>query len=199
MSKKESFDTVLYIFIDESGNFDFTKKGTKYFILTGFATFNPVINREKLLELKYDLCARGYDQKYFHATEDRQIVRNSVYDFIFGIRKTYEIHSVIARKNKTKPELYGDYKNGKLIKKNKGFGLYKVLCENLLKHIFKGKYNRVEKVVIIMSSLFEGEKKKILLKTLKVFLKNKFNKIPFNIFDNSSESDLNCQLADYCC
>jgi len=61
MSKKESFDTVLYIFIDESGNFDFTKKGTKYFILTGFATFNPVINREKLLELKYDLCARGYD------------------------------------------------------------------------------------------------------------------------------------------
>jgi hypothetical protein len=198
MCKKEP-SKVLYIFIDESGNFDFTEKGTKYFILTGFVTFNPVINREKLLSLKYELLASGYDQKFFHATSDRQIVRNKVYDFIFSIKDLYEFYSVIARKNKTPPSLYGDYKNGKLVKKNKGFGLYKVLCENLLQGIFTGRYVIVDEIVVVMSSLFEGEKRKVLLKTLKNFLKNNLDNIPFQIYDNSSESDLNCQLVDYCC
>jgi len=31
----------LFIFIDESGNFDFSPKGTKYFILSAVSTLKP--------------------------------------------------------------------------------------------------------------------------------------------------------------
>jgi len=71
----------LFIFIDESGNFDFSPKGTKYFILSAVSTLNP-LGKERLEEIKYDLMKNGTNLEYFHATEDRQVVRNQVYDFM---------------------------------------------------------------------------------------------------------------------
>ncbi len=40
----------LYIFIDESGNFDFSPNGTQYFVLTSMCTLTPHINRDKFLK-----------------------------------------------------------------------------------------------------------------------------------------------------
>jgi len=45
----------LYLFIDESGNFDFSSGGTKYFILTALSTTNPYSVGSSLLELRYQL------------------------------------------------------------------------------------------------------------------------------------------------
>lgn len=50
--EKTANSETLYIFIDESGNFDFSPGGTKYFVLTAFVTFNPVEERDTLLHLK---------------------------------------------------------------------------------------------------------------------------------------------------
>lgn len=194
-------EKTLYLFIDESGNFDFSPRGTKFFILTGFATFDPVVKRGDLVGLRYKLLADGIDQEYFHATEDKQFVRDQVYSFLSTIENTYEIHSVVARKNKTNPSLYKElYKKGdRLIERITGLGLYKKLCENLLSYVFKGKTGKVNKIVIVLGSLFAGDKKKTLLKTLKHFLKNNFKGVPFEIYCHTSCSDLNYQLADYCC
>ena len=191
----------LYLFIDESGNFDFSPKGTKYFNLTGFTTFDPIIKRGDLVKLRYRLLSEGVDQEYFHATEDKQTVRDEVYTFLSTIAGTYEIHSVIARKNKTNPTLYKEsYMKGiKLIERTTGLGLYKKLCECLLQYVFKGKSGKVDKVVIVLGSLFVGDKKKTLLQTLKHFLKTNFSGIPFEIYSHQTCADLNCQLADYCC
>jgi len=60
----------LFIFIDESGNFDFSSKGTKYFILSAVSTLNP-LGKERLEEIKYDLMKNGTNLEYFHATEDK--------------------------------------------------------------------------------------------------------------------------------
>ncbi len=192
---------VLYLFIDESGNFDFSPKGTKYFILTGFATFDPVINREELVRLRYTLLADGNEQEYFHATEDRQVVRNEVYSFLASLEETYEVHSIIARKNKANPSLYKEsyMKGNKFIERVTGLGLYKKLCECLLQYVFKGKTKEVDKIVVVLGSLFVGDKKKTLLQTLKHFLKTNFTGVPFEIYSHQTCADLNCQLADYCC
>ena len=45
----------LYIFLDESGNFDFSPSGTKYFILTALSTTLPFEIGSPLLKHRYDL------------------------------------------------------------------------------------------------------------------------------------------------
>lgn len=191
----------LYLFIDESGNFDFSPKGTKYFTLTGFVTFDPISKRGDLVRLRYHLLAEGVDQEYFHATEDRQEVRDKVFDFLASLGDSYEVHSVVAQKNKTNPSLYKESyeKQGRTIKRVTGLGLYRKLCECLLQYVFKGKREKADKIIVILGSIFVGDKKKTLLQTLKHFLKNTFSGIPFEIYSHQTCADLNCQLADYCC
>ena len=50
---------ILYVFIDESGNFDCSPKGTKYFVLTGFVTYRPVWKRDALHQFRYTLLNKG--------------------------------------------------------------------------------------------------------------------------------------------
>jgi len=191
----------LYLFIDESGNFDFSPKGTKFFVLTGLLTSDPIISRGELVRLRYKLLEEGFDQEYFHASEDKQEVRDQVYKILSSIGSTFEVRSIIARKNKTNPSLYNEVyvKKGKVIKRSTGMGLYKKLVECLLKYIFSGRQNSVSKVVVVLGSLYVGEKNKIILQTLKHFLKNNFSGVPFEIYSHRTCVDLNCQLADYCC
>lgn len=78
-------DKTLFLFIDESGNFDFSHKGTKYFVLSCLSTFYPIDEREKLIKLRYDLLSSGINQEYFHATEDAQSTRDQVFKLITSL------------------------------------------------------------------------------------------------------------------
>jgi len=61
----------LYPFLDEGGNLDFSKNGTKYFVLSSLAKERPFYAGKELIELKYDLVELGTNLEYFHAAEDR--------------------------------------------------------------------------------------------------------------------------------
>jgi len=185
----------LFIFIDESGNFDFSPKGTKYFILSAVSTLNP-LGKEKLEEIKYDLMKNGTNLEYFHATEDKQVVRNKVYSFIENL-KDIEIDSVIAQKNKTNPSLYVSTKKKK---PKKGEKLYTLALQTLLQYIFR-RYNNsaeVDQVVIVLSSIFDLNKRELIKKTIKIYLKQIFSN-PFYLYFHQNRSDKNTQIADYCC
>lgn len=75
-------DDCLFIFIDESGNFDFSPKGSKYFILTSISSLVPTQNRESFLKLRYKLLSENNNLEYFHATEDKS--RPNCNYFIFN-------------------------------------------------------------------------------------------------------------------
>ena len=202
MSTEAIDSKTLYLFIDESGNFDFSPKGTKYFALTGFITFDPVYKRENLLSLRYRLLKSGYDLEDFHATEDSQAVRDEVFSFLESLGNSFEVRSIIAQKNKVHPSLYKEIsikKGGKIVTRNTGMGLYRQLCDTLLNYIFRGRDGSVEKIVVVLGSLYNGDKKKVLMKALKQNLKSYFPHIPFEIYIHQTCADLNCQLADYCC
>jgi hypothetical protein len=96
----------LYIFIDESGNFDFSPTGTKYFALTAVSTVKPLNERVKFSELRYDLLTQSVDQEFFHATEDAQLTRDKVFDLIENTINDISVDSVIAQKNKAHWSLY---------------------------------------------------------------------------------------------
>jgi len=181
----------LFIFIDESGNFDFSPKGTKYFVLSSVSTLIP-LGKERLEEIKYDLMKNGINLEYFHATEDRQIVRNQVYNFIKKLGDI-EIDSVIVQKNKTNPSLY-------VSTKNKGEKLYTIALKVLLQYIFRRYDNsaNIDQVVIVLSSIFNTKKRELIKKTVKIYLKQIYSK-PFYLYFHENRSDKNTQIADYCC
>jgi len=185
----------LFIFIDESGNFDFSSKGTKYFILSAVSTLNP-LGKERLEEIKYDLMKNGTNLEYFHATEDKQVVRNQVYGFIESL-ENIEIDSVIVQKNKTNPSLYISEKKKK---SKKGATLYTIALRTLLQYIFR-RYNnsaKVDRVAIVLSSIFDVSKRELIKKTIKIYLKQIFSN-PFYLYFHQNRSDKNTQIADYCC
>lgn len=200
MTGVSEIDKPLYIFIDESGNFDFTSKGTKYFSMTAVVTTDPVSGRDSLIGLRYSLLGKGINQETFHATEDTQYVRDEVYKIIKGL-SNFEVHSIIAQKNKTHSSLYEDYyyKKGRMITNISGMGLYRWLGQVLLKYIFQGKKDKFNKLIVVMGAIYTGDKKKTILKTIKTYLKDNFPGVPFEIYCHQSCSDLNCQIADYCC
>lgn len=196
----------LYIFIDEAGNFDFTSTGTKFFVLTAITTIQPLKSRDRFLKLKYELLRDGLNQEFFHATEDKQQVRDLVFNNIKEL-DDFEIDCVVAQKNKTNPSLYIGY-DGLQKKGSKGIVLktkhleekfYRLISQTLLRYIFNRYYNlsSIEKIVVVLGSIFTSNKRGYILKSLKQYLKPKFNK-PFYIYFHRAEADINCQLADYC-
>lgn len=191
----------LYIFIDESGNFDFSNKqgASKHFMLTAFTTFNPALQRDRLLHFRYELLAQG--KEYFHATQDEQIVRNKVFEFIASLKDQYEVYSVFARKNRTNPSLYKEInKTGKLDKKHQGIRLYQLLCKTLLGYIVKRRVRDMDNIVVLLASLYQNsEKNRAMIGEIKKSLKLQPYNIPFYIYCCPTQSDINLQLADYCC
>lgn len=189
----------LFLFIDESGNFDFSPKGTKYFVLTCMSTFQPVEERDKVISLRYKLLADGISQEYFHATEDKQIVRDKVFEIITTLKDDIEVHTVIAQKNKANPVLYREEyeKRDKKIVRIVGADFYHRLCKTLLQYVFRrSNFKGTDKIIVVLGSIFTRDKQSYILKTLKKYLKENFA-MPFEIYFHIAQADLNCQLADY--
>jgi len=189
------FSDCLFIFVDESGNFDFTPSGTKYFILTAVSTRVPH-KKDRLEELKYKLLKGGLEIEYFHASEDKQKVRDEVFAFIKD-SEDIAIDSVVIQKNKTNPVLYEESTSRKI--KHKGDILYKKVLQTLLGYIFRRfkKDNSVKRAIVILSSIFTKDKRNLIIKTAKTYFKENV-KIPAYIYFHDSKSDKNSQIADYC-
>gem|GEM_PF-3209631 len=76
-----SLDT-LFVFLDEGGNFDFSKNGTQYFTITSVATTRPFTFATPLIDIRCSLLETGIGLEYFHASEDKQPVRDQVFNVI---------------------------------------------------------------------------------------------------------------------
>lgn len=88
-----------YIFLDESGNFDFKEGiGTRYFVICAMITKHPLRTHTLLHHLKYELLEEGCDIKHFHATSEQQAVRDRVFQAIQS-DKSMEFHYVYADKH----------------------------------------------------------------------------------------------------
>ena len=89
-----------YIFTDEAGCFTFNREPnvSRYFILCTVIMSSCEIAGD-LLNLRRKLAWNGADLKdYFHATEDKQSVRDQVYETIMG--RDFSIQATIMEKSK---------------------------------------------------------------------------------------------------
>lgn len=182
----------LYLFIDESGNFDFSPNGTRFFVLTVLSTTNPFEIGSPLLKLRYDLlpnyaCGpRMEEHGYFHASEDIQEVRNYVFSIISKLDNPLRVDSVIAQKNKTNPTLH-----------HQPLEFYKILAEALLKYSFnRATWQDYDHVVVVFSSLFDRKKRGILKQAFKSLIKQ-HAKVSYALYFHDSKFDLCNQATDY--
>jgi hypothetical protein len=182
----------LYLFIDESGNFDFSPNGTKFFVLTVLSATEPFEIGSPLLKLRYDLlpnyaCGpRMEEHGYFHASEDIQDVRNHVFSIISKFNHPLRVDSVIAQKNKANPKLH-----------RQPLEFYKILAEALLKYSFnRATWHVYDHVVVVFSSLFEKKKRGILKQAFKSLIKQ-HTKVSYALYFHNSKFDLCNQAADY--
>jgi Protein of unknown function (DUF3800) len=190
----------LFLFLDESGNLDFSPSGTRYWSLTAFCTFHPSKGKEAFLDLLYSLADQGVAQEHFHATEDKQAVRDQVFERIGALRDGHEIHCVVAEKSKANPSLYNKTieRKGKTVQIKDESPFYGTVCKTLLSFVLGcPRFTHAKKVVVVLSSLFTKDKNQTIRKILSVQLANRA-RIPYEICFHDNKSDLNCQIADYC-
>ncbi len=173
----------LFLFIDESGNFDFSDRGTRHFVMAGIATLFPVNSSASLQTLKYRLLAGGFDVASFHASEDRQIIRDRVFELLRS-QGLIVAHAVFGDKSLAPPDLRSD---SSLLAH---FG--ERLISTLIAQFPTMDY---QQVVLLFDQSLPRKKRDVFYATVKPQLKAL--KKPFHIFFHSMQSDLNGQFADY--
>jgi hypothetical protein len=180
-------DKPLYIFLDESGNFDFSSSGTKYYTFTAFSSPRPCSGHCALAEIKYDGIETGIELEYFHATEDRQWIRNRVFEVIRHRLQSIRIDSLIIEKRKLHPSIYPPEK------------FYPRMMEYLLKYVFEG-HNLGEhsKIVVITDTIPVKKKRDAVEKAIKTFIAQRLEaKIPYTVLHHPSKSNFDLQMVDY--
>jgi hypothetical protein len=178
---------VAYLFLDEGGNFDFSKNGTAYFTLTSVLAFRPFLVDAPLIELKFDLIEAGHDQEFFHATEDKQLVRDRVFALLQPHLSHIRIDSVIVEKRKTAPSARDD---SRFYPDNMGYLLRYVMAP--------WRVRQWSKVVVVTDRIPVNKKRKSIEKAIQQSLAAKLpNSTPYQIHHHDSKSCCGLQIADY--
>jgi hypothetical protein len=180
----------LYVFIDESGNYDFSPRGTKYWVMTSLLTTNLTQGLVELYHLKHAMIDQGIDIERFHAAEDRQAVRDLVFQVIAGM-KDVRVDSVVVEKRKAAPS----------VRPLERF--YPRMVESLLKYPFDPRgidVARYSKVFIFMDrASARMSDREALKKGVKTYLARHLGRVPYVLCMHDSASHHYLQVADYVC
>lgn len=176
----------VYIFLDESGNFDFSPGGTKHLILGCVVYRRSCPLYSEMMDLRYDLMEEGHDIERFHATSDRQEIRDRVFQVIAKHLDSIEIHSLIVEKAKTAPSLREMSK------------FYPRMLGYLLSYVFK-KLREYDEVIVITDTIPVSKQRKAVEKAVKTTLAAVLpTDARYRIYHHDSRSNIGIQIADYC-
>ncbi len=178
-----------YIFLDESGNFDFSASGTRYLVLTSVGMRRPFPTSDRLNDYKYECIEQGTDIEYFHCYDDRKNVRNAVFDVIAAHLDALRIHCLVVEKAKTDPALR---ETARLYPWMLGYLLRRALREEL--------HAGADEVIVITDTIPVNKKRKAVEKSIQLAVARKQSPgFKFRILHHQSRSHYGLQIADYCC
>ena len=179
----------VYVFLDESGNLDFSPSGTRHFVLTSVSVRRPFKINAVLDGYKYDCIDYGLEQERFHCAHDNRHVRSRVFDIISNGLNGMDIDSLIVEKRKTGPALTVEIR------------FYPEMLGYLLKYVLnRQSIGQADEVVIITDTIPLKRKRQAIEKAVKLTLGNMLPKNPkYRIVHHDSRSHYGLQIADYCC
>lgn len=178
-----------YIFLDESGNFDFSASGTRYLVLTSVGMRRPFPASDRLDDYKYECIEQGTDIEYFHCYDDRKNVRNAVFDVIAAHLDSLRIHCLVVEKAITDPALRETAR------------LYPWMLGCLLRRALHAELHAgADEVIVITDTIPVNKKRKAVEKSIQLAAARKqLPKLKYRILHHQSRSHCGLQIADYCC
>jgi len=178
----------LYVFLDEGGNFDFSDNGTKYVTLTAASQQRPFAWFQELADLRYDYLESGLDIERFHAAEDRQAVRDRVFEIITRHLGSLRIDSLIVEKRKTGPALQPIE------------AFYPRMLGYLLRYVLEGEVRKGRtQVVVITDTLPHRKKRESIRKAIQQTMATMApTGVAYRILHHTSQSCIGLQVVDYC-
>ncbi len=178
-----------YIFLDESGNFDFSANGTRHFVLTSVSLCRPFPAMGPLDAYRHGCLELGLDLESFHCAKDNRRVRDGVFDLIVAHLDDIRIDCLIVEKRKATLSL------------RQGSRLYPRMLGYLLRFVIREEIERGagEFIVITDTLPFTGKRQAagtVVRNTLARMLPGGTR---LRTFHHASCSHYGLQLADYCC
>jgi len=181
----------LSIFVDESGNFDFSRNGTRYFFLSAVSTVGCQPLPSELHALKHAIAAGGSDLHRFHTTEDEQAVRDQVFEILTRHveHKCFHLDTIITEKNKANPAIRAID------------ALYPKILKVLLQYVLNRWDSSPPGKILVWTDQIEVKaKRKAVEKAIKTYLANDLRvAVPYHLYHHPSASEPWLQVADYCC
>ncbi|MCK9502337.1 MAG: DUF3800 domain-containing protein [Acholeplasmataceae bacterium] len=180
-------EDAIYIFLDEGGNFDFSPRGTKFFTLTSVLKRRPFNIYGQLTELRFDLIENGLDIEYFHAAENKQAVRDKVFEVIKNNADRLLVDSVVVEKRKTGPALQPPEK------------FYPRMLGYLLRYVVERIREDYSELIVITDVIPVEKKRRAIEKAIKQTLSSMLpNSMQYRVLHHASKSSASLQVADYC-
>ena len=177
------------MFVDISGDYTFSSKGTTYLVCTSLMCTDIVLGVNQLCLCKHRQIDNGLDITHFHAAEDKQATRNEVFDIIEQLTHL-RVDSIIVEKRKTHEKL------------QEPKYLYPFLIEKILQYPFDYRGVNVEqydKVFVFLDRESCSRREKGYIKqAVKRYLHNRLQNISFRLCMHPSSTHNHLQLVDYC-
>lgn len=177
-----------YIFLDESGNFDFSANGTGYFLLTSVTMRRPFRLYTELESYKYDCIESGEDVEYFHCVDDCNAVRDAVFGVIGSHLSELRIDCLVIEKRKTRPALHGD-------------GIYRWALGYLLRRVLSLEVHAGTSNVMVITDAFPVNRKRRAVEEAiqHAVVSKQLPGMKYRVAHHQSRSHYGLQVADYCC
>ena len=178
----------LYIFLDEGGNFDFSRRGSRFYSFSCVTMERDFAIYPDLDRYKYEVIEFGKDIDHFHCAEDNPHVRGRVFGIIQSHLNTLKIDNIIVRKCKTGTALQDPAK------------FYAYMLGQLIRYVLNWyQLALIDEVIIITDNLPLSKKRTAFQKAIKL----KFGEMlpagaTYKILHHYSRSHYGLQVADYC-
>lgn len=178
----------VYVFLDESGNLDFSPKGTRYFVLTSVSMKRPFEINDALDSYRYRYIESGANIEYFHCYQDRKAVRDVVFGLISTHIESMQIDYIVVDKTRI-PLAIQD-----------GARFYPAMLGFLLAPVMQietSEENNRE-VIVITDTIPVNRRRRNVEKAIRTTLASALPGIRFRVLHHQSRSHYGLQIADYC-
>jgi Protein of unknown function (DUF3800) len=185
----------LHIHLDESGNFAFSPKGTRFFIFTAVWTYNPAPLAAQLASLRFQLIKDGHlrpsaldDLAGFHACQDPRPRRET---FVNAVRShlDWNFASIVVEKNRVNAAIQVPEK------------FYSKFLTMVLNFVLRGRIRPSTNRVLIYTDTLPMRSRRestAVNTTVKASCQKELRGKKFTILHHPSESNYWLQIADYC-
>ena len=174
----------VYIFLDESGNLDFSARGSRFFCFGTLTVRDPAPVAKALTGLRYELMASGLELECFHASEDRQAVRDRVFSALREV-DDFDLDFVVADKFAA-PEQHRE-----------AFAFYAYLGYGLIDRVLARLGDVDDRIVLVTDTLPLHRDRKALAKAFRTAIRETLGDRPFSLVHHASAAHAGLQGADY--